>query len=36
METAAHGAIEFIVPPVGPIPEPDSWRLQHRRPWRDP
>ena len=36
METAAHGAIEFIVPPVGPIPEPESWRLRNRRPWRDP
>ncbi len=36
METAAHGAIEFIVPPAGPLPEPDAWRQRHRRPWRDP
>jgi competence protein ComEC len=36
METAAHGAIEFVVPPAGPLPEPDSWRQRHRRPWRDP
>jgi competence protein ComEC len=33
--TAESGAITFEVSPVGPLQQPDRWRIEHPRPWAD-
>lgn len=36
LSTSASGAVEFVMQGGIPLPDPQQWRVEHRRFWQDP